>query len=108
MSELPPMPTSPGVGARRKGPKGLPTLPLSAFSAPNSSASDSFPIPQSPITTHPSAPVDAYVTDIEAWRTSAGEILGGKSGGVVLLAQEGKGSDALNAYVLVHSIINID
>jgi hypothetical protein len=35
MANHPNLPISPGVGARRKGPKSLPTLPLSAFSAPN-------------------------------------------------------------------------
>lgn len=37
---LPPQPTSPGVGIRRKGPKSHPSLPLSAFTPPNSGTSE--------------------------------------------------------------------
>ncbi len=54
-------PISPGVGARRRGPKSLPTLPLSAFSPPDTGISDSFPLPQSPTTVHPERVVDANV-----------------------------------------------
>jgi len=61
MATLPNPPMSPGVGARRKGPKSLPTLPLSAFSPPNTGISDSFPLPQSPSTVHPDRVVDASV-----------------------------------------------
>jgi hypothetical protein len=70
-------PISPGVGARRKGPKSLPTLPLSAFSAPNTGISDSFPLPPSPSTVHPDCVVDASVRgSILEWKeqTSGGAL----------------------------------
>lgn len=54
----PPLP-SPGVGSRRKGPKTLPKLPLSAFSPPNTGTSDRFPLPPSPSAVHPANVVDA-------------------------------------------------
>jgi hypothetical protein len=100
MSDLPPVPPSPGVGFRRKGPQGLPTLPLSAFSAPNSSASDSFPIPESPSTTHPEAPIDAFVADPAAWASSAGDVLGKKAAGIVLTAGAEKAAEAIASLVL--------
>jgi hypothetical protein len=94
------VPPSPGVGLRRKGPNGLPKLPLSAFSPPNSSASDSFPVPTSPSTTHPAAPIDGHVTDASGWQAKAGEILGKQSGGIVLSVTAEKAADAVASYVL--------
>jgi len=59
---LPPLPPSPtSVGARRKGPKALPTLPLSAFTPPNTGTNDQFPVPVSPSALHPFKVVDAHV-----------------------------------------------
>ena len=51
---------SPSVGARRKGAKVLPKLPLSAFTPPNTGTSDSFPGPPSPSTLRPAEIVDVY------------------------------------------------
>lgn len=72
---------------RRKGPKQLPSLPLSAFTPPNSGTSDKFPLPPSPSTVHPENVVDAHVVgdpELEQWKKEAGETLGGRVYGVVM------------------------
>ncbi|KAJ7446161.1 hypothetical protein B0H11DRAFT_2085314 [Mycena galericulata] len=86
-SEIPP--TSPGLAGRRK-PKNLPSLPLSAFSPPNSGTGERFPLPPSPSTVHPEFVVDAHVVvadpdpTLASWKKDAGQALGGRIGGVVL------------------------
>lgn len=76
---------SPGVGARRKGPKTLPKLPLSAFSPPNTGTSEHFSLPGSSSTVNPDHPIDAHVAgDAAAWLAEAGDVLGKTSGGIVL------------------------
>ena len=88
MAQLPP---SPGVGARRKGPKSLPTLPLSAFSPPNTGVSDSFPLPPSPSTVHPDSVIDASVRDsIPEWKKQTAGSLDGRVSAVVVKAGEGE------------------
>jgi hypothetical protein len=83
------LPISPGVGARRKGPKSLPTLPLSAFSAPNTGISDSFPLPPSPSTVHPDRVVDASVRgSILEWKEQTSGALAGRVGAVVMKASD--------------------
>ncbi|KAJ7091284.1 hypothetical protein C8R44DRAFT_955517 [Mycena epipterygia] len=85
MATIPPVPLSPGVGTRRKGPKALPRLPLSAFSPPNSGTSERFPLPASPSTIHPESVVDAHVVASPAsWKKEAGQALNGRIGGVVV------------------------
>lgn len=85
---LPPMPKSPSVGARRKGPKTLPTLPLSAFTPPNTGTSDKFPLAPSPSTIQPEEVIDAHVLapngDLATWTSQAGQALSGRARGVVL------------------------
>lgn len=89
MDNIPNPPISPGVGARRKGPKSLPTLPLSAFSAPNTGFSDSFPLPPSPSTVHPDRVVDASVRgSILEWKEQTSGALGGRVRAVVVKASE--------------------
>ncbi len=89
MANLPNLPISPGVGARRKGPKSLPTLPLSAFSAPNTGISDSFPLPPSPSTVHPDRVVDASVRgSILEWKEQTSGALAGRVGAVVMKASD--------------------
>ena len=88
-SSLPPVPPSPGVGARRKGPgKALPRLPLSAFSPPPSGTSDSFPRPPSPSTIHPEKVIDAHVVapggDLNKWTQEISKALDGKIAGAVV------------------------
>ncbi|KAK7005603.1 hypothetical protein R3P38DRAFT_2556195 [Favolaschia claudopus] len=83
-------PPSPGVGLRRKGPKTLPSLPLSAFSPPNSGTGEFFPLPPSPSTVHPAVVVDAHVavanadSTLASWKKEIGQDLSTRVGGVVL------------------------
>ena len=96
---LPPTPKSPGisVGARRKGPKQLPTLPLSAFTPPNTGTSDRFPLAPSPSTLQPEEIVDAHVIsssgDLANWKSQAGQNLGGRIRGVVLSLHGAQAAD---------------
>ncbi|OCH88275.1 hypothetical protein OBBRIDRAFT_96672 [Obba rivulosa] len=90
-ASLPIPPMSPGVGARRKGPKSLPRLPMSAFSPPNSGTSDMFPLHPSPSTVQPEEIVDAYVVapegDLSHWKAQAGEVLASRIAGAVVHVQ---------------------
>ncbi|PIL33939.1 hypothetical protein GSI_03647 [Ganoderma sinense ZZ0214-1] len=85
---LPPTPKSPGVGARRKDPKQLPTLPLSVFTPPNTGTSDKFPGQPSPSTLHPEEIIDAHVLnasgDLAGWKSETGQTIGGRVRGIVL------------------------
>ncbi|KAI9059133.1 hypothetical protein FKP32DRAFT_1596457 [Trametes sanguinea] len=85
---LPPTPKSPSVGARRKGPKDLPKLPLSAFTPPNTGTSDKFPLAPDPSSLQPTEIIDAHVIapsgDLESWKSQVGQKLGGRIRGVVL------------------------
>lgn len=87
-SGLPPTPNSPGVGARRKGPKILPTLPLSAFSPPSTGTGEQFPLPPDPDTVHPSSVIDAHVVtpsgDLSTWHAEVDEALKERIGGTVV------------------------
>jgi len=72
---------------RRKGPRQLPSLPLSAFTPPNSGTSDKFPLPPSPSTVHPENVVDAHVVgdpELEKWQKEVGETLGSRAYGVIM------------------------
>jgi len=101
---------------RRKGPKSLPRLPISAFTPPNSGTSETFPFPPSPGTAHPCVIVDAHVVATPAqlpqWKSDAGEVFSEKIGGVVLSLQ-GMHSEiekALEQFVyspLIGSFINL-
>jgi len=72
----------------RRLPKDLPKLPLSAFTPPNSSALDSFPLPPSPSNLHPTQVIDANVVSNDVnysqWKKEAGQSIGSKIRGVVL------------------------
>ncbi|KAI1791349.1 hypothetical protein LXA43DRAFT_1142001 [Ganoderma leucocontextum] len=85
---LPPTPKSPGVGARRKDPKQLPTLPLSVFTPPNTGTSDKFPAQPSPSTLQPEEIVDAHVLnvsgDLSSWQSETGQTIGNRVRGIVL------------------------
>ncbi|KAG6832632.1 hypothetical protein H0H92_014468 [Tricholoma furcatifolium] len=75
-------------GTKPRPPK--PRLPLSAFSPPNTGTGESFPLPPSPTTTHPSVLIDANVIvaggnlDLAQWKSEAGSVLGTRTSGVVL------------------------
>ncbi|KAJ7346729.1 hypothetical protein DFH08DRAFT_869146 [Mycena albidolilacea] len=94
MASLPPQPSSPNVGVRRKGPKTLPTLPLSAFSPPNTGTGEFFPLPPSPSTVHPAVVVDAHVvvtdadTTLASWKKQTGQDLTSRISGVVVSLPE--------------------
>ncbi|KAJ8481525.1 hypothetical protein ONZ51_g5942 [Trametes cubensis] len=85
---LPPVPKSPSVGARRKGPKSLPKLPMSAFTPPNTGTSDKFPLAPSPSSLQPTEVIDAHVIapkgDLSSWKSQVGQNLGGRLRGLVL------------------------
>ncbi|PPQ63492.1 hypothetical protein CVT24_005149 [Panaeolus cyanescens] len=73
---------------RRKNPKDLPKLPLAAFTPPNSSAGDNFPLPPSPSALHPAHVIDANIVTNDftysQWKKGAGQQLSSKIKGVVL------------------------
>ncbi|CAL1708249.1 unnamed protein product [Somion occarium] len=102
---LPPAPPSPGVGARRKGPKGhvLPTLPLSAFTPPNSGTSEQFPRPPSPSTIQPEKVIDANVIaptrDLSRWKKEIGQELNDEKIGGVVINLTGVAPDAIEKAV---------
>ena len=100
MANLPNPPMSPGVGARRKGPKSLPTLPLSAFSGPNTGISDSFPLPPSPSTVHPDRVVDASVRgSILDWKEqTSGGALKDRVRAVVVKTSDSSSSSELEGF----------
>lgn len=105
MSTLPPVPPSPGVGLRRKGPKSLPRLPASAFSPPNTGTSEQFPLAPSPSTLYPEAIIDAQVSEgVDAWTADAGQKLGSKVEGIVVSLvgkQPEEIATAIERYVLL-------
>ncbi|KAI9461254.1 hypothetical protein BJY52DRAFT_1203514 [Lactarius psammicola] len=75
---------------RRKGPKSLPTLPLSAFSPPNTGVSDNFPLPPSPSTVHPDSVIDASIRDsIPEWKKQTVGSLDGRVSAVVVKVSDG-------------------
>ncbi|KAL4246199.1 hypothetical protein ABKN59_009292 [Abortiporus biennis] len=80
-------PLSPGFGGRRKGWK-HPTLPLSAFTPPNTGTGEQFPLPASPSTIHPTKVVDANViiqtNDLTKWTEETALVLKDKASGVVV------------------------
>jgi hypothetical protein len=87
-------PISPGVGvgAHKKGPKSLPTLPLSVFSAPNTGISDSFPLPLSPSTVLPERVFDVSVRgSILEWKQQTTGALASRVRAVVVKVVVGDG-----------------
>ena len=90
-AELPPAVGVEGLASRRKGPKTLPRLPMSAFSPPNSGIGERFPLPPSPSTIHPDSVVDAHIVtttgDLSQWKQEAGKVLESRIRGVVLNLQ---------------------
>lgn len=71
--------------SNRRGPK--PTLPLSAFSPPNTANSDRFPLSVDPASLHPVRVVDTHVlTTPEQWKIDAGSHLLSRTDSIVLSA----------------------
>lgn len=114
MSSSIPLPLpSPGVGARRKGPKTLPKLPLSIFTPPNTGSSEKFPLPPSPDSLQPSAIADANVIapggDLSKWEREAAEVLDDKASGVIVSLRGTDPKDiekAIKSYVQAIGIDN--
>ncbi|TFK73985.1 hypothetical protein BDN72DRAFT_868829 [Pluteus cervinus] len=84
-----------GLAGRRKGPKTLPKLPLSAFSPPPTGVAESFGLAASPSTIHPETVVDSHVLltgskSLDQWKQEAGGSFVGRVTGVVANAH---GSD---------------
>jgi len=102
-------PSSPG--RRRKGPKTLPRLPLSAFNPPDSGTSERFHLPSSPSTIHPDDVIDAHIVatngDLSQWKEEAGEALGGRIGGVVLSLEGKQPAEFENAIAELESHIDV-
>ncbi|KAF8633410.1 hypothetical protein AX17_004581 [Amanita inopinata Kibby_2008] len=75
---------------RRKDPKSLPRLPLSAFTPPNTGTADSFHLPPDPIAVHPANIIDANVivkdggANLIRWFSEAGPDLAERISGIVL------------------------
>jgi len=92
-------PAAGGVGARRKGPKSLPKLPMSVFSGPPSTGTqESFPLPPSPNHNHPTAVIDTNLSVTEAleeWSVDVGKISPRKINGVVLALAGESQADAI-------------
>lgn len=83
-----PLPSRPSTMPPRKFPKDLPKLPLSVFTPPNTGTQESFPLPPSPNSLHPTKVIDANVVSKDAnytqWKKEAGQALGSKIRGIVL------------------------
>jgi len=75
---------------RRKNPKSLPRLPLSAFTPPNATPGDSFPLVPGSNTAHPPKIIDANLIianediNLTRWFREAGPNLSERIAGVVL------------------------
>lgn len=95
-------PAAGGVGARRKGPKSLPKLPMSVFNGPPSTGTqESFPLPPSPNHNHPTAVIDTNLSVTEAleeWSVDVGKISPRKINGVVLALAGESQADAIERY----------
>ena len=96
-------PASPRLGLemRRKDPRNLPSLPLSAFTPPNTGTSEQFPVSSSPSTVHPKSVVDGHVIaaggNLSEWKKETGQSLGGRIGGVVLFLEGTQPADVERA-----------
>ena len=78
------------MATRRKDPKSLPRLPPSAFSPPNATPGDSFPLVPGSHSVHPAQIIDANVIingddiNLTRWFREAGPNLSERIAGVVL------------------------
>ncbi|EGO00008.1 hypothetical protein SERLA73DRAFT_52686 [Serpula lacrymans var. lacrymans S7.3] len=86
---------------RRKGPKNLPSLPLSAFTPPNTGTSERFPLPPTPGAIFPDIIIDSNVAataDLSKYKSDAAQLLEGKVAGVVLNLQ-GKAPEDVDKFI---------
>ncbi|KAF8236486.1 hypothetical protein L208DRAFT_1251852 [Tricholoma matsutake] len=109
MATIPP----PGQVKSHKPQKPRPKLPLSIFNPPNTGTSDVLPL-ASPSNVHPTTVIDANVISFDGdlsltqWKKEAGQVLGGRLGGVVLSlsgANLQEGIDRENATPIISLVV---
>ncbi|KIK28015.1 hypothetical protein PISMIDRAFT_7955 [Pisolithus microcarpus 441] len=94
-----PIPSPRLASGRRKGPRNLPKLPLSAFSPPNTGTSDTFPFPPTSSAVVPSGIIDSHLRvsaipdGVNRYKSDIGQLVLEKVEGVVLLIENQPSDD---------------
>ncbi|KAI6121507.1 hypothetical protein F5141DRAFT_1186718 [Pisolithus sp. B1] len=87
------------ASGRRKGPRNLPKLPLSAFSPPNTGTSDTFPFPPTSSAVVPTGIIDAHLRisaipdGVNRYKGDIGQLVLEKTEGVVLIIENQPSDD---------------
>jgi len=93
--------------AHRKGQR--PTLPLSAFSPPNTGTSDRFPLSLSPSSLHPVRVVDTHVLiPAEQWKVEAGSDLLSRTDSIVLSVKDPQHIPSSSLIEILSIIVPLD